>query len=233
MTGLESSYLMPGIDQSKSFIPLHIAVLTVSDTRSLDDDKSGATLAERIVKAGHAVAARVIVSDDVDKIRNQVKAWIVDQAIDVIISTGGTGFTGRDVTPEAVEPLFEKRMDAFATLFLIVSHAKIGTSAIQTRATAGVAGATYIFCLPGSPGACPRRLGRHPGASARLPLPPVQLRRDHAAPRRAPAPRQGQGRDGVGWTDDRRQTTKIATICLPSSVLCSQWLAAPLDLPNG
>jgi molybdopterin adenylyltransferase len=145
---------MAGIDESKSFIPLRIAVLTVSDTRSLDDDKSGATLAERIAKAGHAVATRAIVTDDVEAIRTQVRAWIADPAIDVVISTGGTGFTGRDVTPEAVEPLFEKRMDGFATLFLIVSHAKIGTSAIQTRATAGVAGATYIFCLPGSPGAC-------------------------------------------------------------------------------
>ena len=145
---------MPGIDESESFVPLRIAVLTVSDTRSPDDDKSGATLAERIGKAGHAVAARAIVTDDVEKIRTQVKAWIADPAIDAIISTGGTGFTGRDVTPEAVEPLFEKRMDGFATLFLMVSHGKIGTSAIQTRATAGVAGATYIFCLPGSPGAC-------------------------------------------------------------------------------
>ena len=145
---------MAGIDESKSFVPLRIAVLTVSDTRSFDDDKSGATLVERIEKAGHAVAARAIVTDDVDKIRAQVKAWIADPAVDVIISTGGTGFTGRDVTPDAVEPLFEKRMDGFATLFLMVSHAKIGTSAVQTRATAGVAGATYIFCLPGSPGAC-------------------------------------------------------------------------------
>ena len=145
---------MPGIDESKSFVPLRIAVLTVSDTRSPDDDKSGATLAERIGKAGHAVAARAIVTDDMEKIRAQVRAWIADPAIDVIISTGGTGFTGRDVTPEAVEPLFEKRMDGFATLFLMVSHGKIGTSAIQSRATAGVAGATYIFCLPGSPGAC-------------------------------------------------------------------------------
>jgi len=145
---------MPSIDESKSFVPLRIAVLTVSDTRSPDDDKSGATLAERIGKAGHAVAARAIVTDDVEKIRAQVRAWIADPAIDVIISTGGTGFTGRDVTPEAVEPLFEKRMEGFATLFLMVSHGKIGTSAIQTRATAGVAGATYIFCLPGSPGAC-------------------------------------------------------------------------------
>jgi molybdenum cofactor biosynthesis protein B len=145
---------MPGIDESKQFVPLKIAVLTVSDTRELADDKSGATLAERIAKAGHAVADRAIVTDDVENIRARIKAWIADPAIDVIITTGGTGFTGRDVTPEAVEPLFEKRMDGFATLFLMVSHAKIGTSAIQTRATAGVAGATYIFCLPGSPGAC-------------------------------------------------------------------------------
>jgi molybdopterin adenylyltransferase len=145
---------MPGIDESRQFVPLKIAVLTVSDTRVVADDKSGATLAERIEKAGHAVAGRAIVPDDVEQIRVQMRAWIADSAIDVIISTGGTGFTGRDVTPEAAEPLFEKKMEGFATLFLLVSHAKIGTSAIQTRATAGVAGATYIFCLPGSPGAC-------------------------------------------------------------------------------
>src|ERR1700676_3502500 len=136
---------MPGIDESKSFVPLRIAVLTVSDPRALADDKSGATLAERIGKGGHAVAARAIVTDDVEKIRAQVKAWIADPAIDVIISTGGTGFTGRDVTPEAVEPLFEKRMDGFATLFLMVSHGKIGTSAIQTRAPAGGAGGAHLF----------------------------------------------------------------------------------------
>jgi molybdopterin adenylyltransferase len=145
---------MPGIDPSRQFMPLKIAVLTVSDTRELADDKSGATLAERIAQAGHTVADRAIVSDDVEKIRARVKAWIADAAIDVIITTGGTGFTGRDVTPEAIEPLFEKRMEGFATMFLMVSAQKIGTSAIQTRATAGVAGATYIFCLPGSPGAC-------------------------------------------------------------------------------
>ena len=145
---------MPGIDQSKPFVPLTIAVLTVSDTRVLADDRSGTTLVERIERAGHALGARAIVTDDVEAIRGQVKAWIADPAIDVVITTGGTGFTGRDVTPEALEPLFEKRMDGFAMLFLMVSHAKIGTSAIQTRATAGVAGATYIFCLPGSPGAC-------------------------------------------------------------------------------
>ena len=145
---------MPGIDATKNFVALRIAVLTVSDSRSLDDDKSGATLADRIAKAGHTLAARAIVTDDVERIRGQVQSWIADPAVDVIITTGGTGFTGRDVTPEAVEPLFEKRMDGFAMLFLMLSYGKIGTSAIQTRATAGVAGATYIFCLPGSPGAC-------------------------------------------------------------------------------
>jgi molybdopterin adenylyltransferase len=145
---------VPGIDQTREFIPLKLAVLTVSDTRELSDDKSGATLVERIQKAGHAVAERAIVADDVEEIRARVRKWVCDPAIDVIITTGGTGFTGRDVTPEAVEPLLEKRMEGFSTLFLMVSHAKIGTSAIQTRATAGVAGATYIFCLPGSPGAC-------------------------------------------------------------------------------
>src|SRR6187397_2263366 len=145
---------MSSIDESKQFVPLNIAVLTISDTRSLADDKSGTTLADRLTAAGHKLAAREIVTDDVERIRAQVRAWIADAGVDVVITTGGTGFTGRDVTPEALEPLFEKRMDGFATLFLMVSHAKIGTSAIQTRATAGVAGATYIFCLPGSPGAC-------------------------------------------------------------------------------
>jgi molybdenum cofactor biosynthesis protein B len=145
---------MAGIDESRQFIPLRIAVLTISDTREEADDKSGATLAERIRAAGHAVAARTIVRDEVTAIRDLVKAWIADELIDVIVTTGGTGFTGRDVTPEAVEPLFEKRMDGFANMFLFVSERKIGTSAIQTRATAGVANSTYIFCLPGSPGAC-------------------------------------------------------------------------------
>jgi molybdopterin adenylyltransferase len=145
---------MAGIDESRQFVPLKFAVLTVSDTRAIADDKSGATLAERIEKAGHAVSVRAIVTDDVERIRDQVKKWIADPAIDVILTTGGTGFTGRDVTPEAIEPLFEKRMEGFATMFLLVSERKIGTSAIQTRATAGLASATYVFCLPGSPGAC-------------------------------------------------------------------------------
>jgi molybdopterin adenylyltransferase len=145
---------MPGIDEAKTFVPLKIAVLTVSDTRTLKDDKSGALLVQRIVAAGHFVAERSLVPDDIEVIRSRVKAWIADPMIDVIITTGGTGFTGRDVTPEAVEPLFEKKMDAFSALFLVVSFPKIGTSAIQSRATAGVANATYIFCVPGSPGAC-------------------------------------------------------------------------------
>ncbi len=145
---------MAGLDETRAFVPLKIAVLTISDTRELADDKSGQTLVERIRAAGHVVAGRGIVTDDVKKIRQRVKEWIADKFIDVVVTTGGTGFTGRDVTPEAVEPLFEKRMDGFSTMFLLVSERKIGTSAIQTRATAGVAGATFIFCLPGSPGAC-------------------------------------------------------------------------------
>jgi molybdenum cofactor biosynthesis protein B len=145
---------MPSIDEAKNFVPLNIAVLTVSDTRTLAEDKSGTTLSDRITSAGHLLAAREIVSDDVDAIRAIIKKWIAEPGVDVIITTGGTGFTGRDVTPEAIEPLFEKRMDGFSIAFHMLSHAKIGTSTIQSRATAGVAGATLIFCLPGSPGAC-------------------------------------------------------------------------------
>jgi molybdopterin adenylyltransferase len=145
---------MSSSDQAKNFVPLNIAVLTISDTRTLADDKSGTTLADRIISAGHLLAAREIVSDDVNAIRAIIRKWIAEPGIDVIITTGGTGFTGRDVTPEAIEPLFEKRMDGFSIAFHMLSHAKIGTSTIQSRATAGVAGATFIFCLPGSPGAC-------------------------------------------------------------------------------
>jgi molybdenum cofactor biosynthesis protein B len=145
---------MSAIDETRDFIPLGIAVLTISDTRSLADDKSGIVLAERIIEAGHVLAAREIIVDDVDAIRIILKRWIADPEIDAIITTGGTGFTGRDVTPEAVEPLFEKRMDGFSIAFHMLSYAKIGTSTIQSRATAGVADATFVFCLPGSPGAC-------------------------------------------------------------------------------
>ena len=145
---------MNRMDETRPFIPVRIAVLTVSDTRTQKTDKSGPLLVSLIKEAGHELAQHAIVEDDPKAIRKQVKRWIKDKQVDVVITTGGTGFTGRDVTPEAVEPLFEKKMDGFATLFLLVSHAKIGTSAIQTRATAGVANSTYIFCLPGSPGAC-------------------------------------------------------------------------------
>ena len=145
---------MAGLDEARPFVPLNFAVLTVSDTRELADDKSGATLVERIRSAGHSLGQRAIVRDDIGAIQEQVKRWIADPAIDVVITTGGTGFTGRDVTPEAIEPLFEKRMEGFATMFHMVSFPKIGTSTVQTRATAGLANATYIFCLPGSPGAC-------------------------------------------------------------------------------
>jgi molybdenum cofactor biosynthesis protein B len=138
----------------KPFVPVSFAVLTVSDTRNLSEDKSGALLAERIETAGHKLSARAIVKDDVRAIRAKVRGWIKDKKIDAVITTGGTGFTGRDITPDAVEPLFEKRMDGFSVVFHHVSYEKIKSSTIQSRATAGVANATFIFCIPGSPGAC-------------------------------------------------------------------------------
>jgi len=145
---------MARIDETRPFIPVSIAVLTVSDTRNLNDDKSGSTLAEMIEKAGHKVAARAVVNDDVAHIRAQVLQWIADPAVNVIITTGGTGFTGRDVTPEALKPLFEKEIDGFSTVFHMISFQKVETSTIQSRACAGLAQETFIFCLPGSPGAC-------------------------------------------------------------------------------
>jgi molybdenum cofactor biosynthesis protein B len=145
---------MPKLDPSRPFIPVRIAVMTVSDTRSLADDKSGDTLVGLVTAAGHEVADRAIVKDEVDQIAAKVRSWIADPAIDVVITTGGTGFTGRDVTPEAVKPLFEKEIDGFSTVFHMISFQKIATSTIQSRACAGLAHGTYIFCLPGSPGAC-------------------------------------------------------------------------------
>ena len=145
---------MPGIDAARRFVPLGIAVVTVSDTRTEADDRSGDTLAGRLEAVGHRLAARRIVSDDRDAIGAVVQALVADAAVDVVITTGGTGFTGRDVTPEAIEPLFDKRMDGFSALFHAQSAAKIGTSTIQSRVTAGLIGTTFVFVLPGSPGAC-------------------------------------------------------------------------------
>ena len=145
---------MAGISQERPFVPVGIAVLTVSDTRTSEDDKSGDTLAGRIAEAGHRLVARAIVPDDKAQIRVIVEGWTRDPTVDVVITTGGTGFTGRDVTPDALEPLFEKRMEGFSAVFHRISYDKIGTSTIQSRATAGVANATFIFVLPGSPGAC-------------------------------------------------------------------------------
>ena len=146
---------MPGrIDESVPFRALRIAVLTVSDTRTAADDRSGDTLAERLLAAGHELAARAIVRDDLAAIVARLRAWIADPAVEVVITTGGTGVTGRDVTPEALAEVAEKRIAGFGELFRMLSYQKIGTSSLQSRADAAVAGGTYLFCLPGSPGAC-------------------------------------------------------------------------------
>ena len=145
---------MPGIDPQRSFLPLQIAVLTVSDTRELQNDKSGDTLAERAVAAGHQVIARKIVPDDRASIEAQVRAWVADPEVQVVLATGGTGITGRDVTPEAFAAIYEKDIPGFGELFRWLSFQKIGLSTIQSRASAGVAGGTLLFCLPGSPSAC-------------------------------------------------------------------------------
>lgn len=140
--------------EDKEFIPVRIAVLTLSDTRALSEDRSGQILVDRIEGAGHSVAARMILRDERVEIADQLRAWCADPSIDVIISTGGTGLTGRDITVEAHRDVYEKEIEAFATVFTIVSMKKIGTSAVQSRATGGVANGTYLFALPGSPGAC-------------------------------------------------------------------------------
>jgi molybdopterin adenylyltransferase len=145
---------MPRLDETRPFLPVNIAVLTVSDTRTAADDKSGDTLAELIGRDGHRIAARLILRDDQAAIEAQLRRWIADPAIDVVVSTGGTGVTGRDVTPEAFEAVFEKAIPGFGEVFRWLSWQKIGTSTIQSRATAGVAGGTYLFALPGSPSAC-------------------------------------------------------------------------------
>jgi molybdenum cofactor biosynthesis protein B len=145
---------MPRIDESIPFRPVRIAVLTVSDTRDAASDKSGATLVERLEAAGHVLADRRIVKDERAAIAEQLRAWIADPSVEVAISTGGTGVTGRDVTPEAFHDVYEKEIAGFGELFRMLSYKTIGTSTVQSRATAGVAGGTYLFALPGSPGAC-------------------------------------------------------------------------------
>lgn len=142
------------MSEARQFIPVRIAVLTVSDTRTLETDTSGQTLADRVAEAGHLLSARKIVKDDVRAIRHVMRDWTARSDVDAIITTGGTGLTGRDVTIEAVRPLFDKEIEGFGTLFHMVSFPKIGTSTIQSRATAGVMKGKYVFCLPGSPGAC-------------------------------------------------------------------------------
>jgi molybdenum cofactor biosynthesis protein B len=145
---------MASIDDTLTFYPLRIAVLTISDTRSEETDKSGATLVQRLTDAGHELAAKAIVTDEVEAIREQVRAWAADPGVDVIISTGGTGFAPRDVTPEAVRPLFRREMDGFAVVFHQASLGTVGVSTLQSRAFAGQIDDTFIFCLPGSTGAC-------------------------------------------------------------------------------
>jgi molybdenum cofactor biosynthesis protein B len=142
------------IDEGRPFIPVRIGVLTVSDTRTQKTDKSGPLLVSMITAAGHEIAEHAVAPDDEKEIRKQVKKWIKDKAIDVVITAGGTGFTGRDVTPEALRPLFEKEIEGFSALFHMLSYQTVGTSTVQSRACGGVAKGTYIFCLPGSPGAC-------------------------------------------------------------------------------
>lgn len=142
------------LDPKRAFIPVQIAVLTVSDTRTPAEDRSGDILVERLEAAGHRLAARAIVADEQGEIEAQLKAWISDPGVDVVISTGGTGLTGRDVTVEAHQAVYEKEIEGFSAIFHMVSYAKIATSTIQSRACAGVAGGTYLFALPGSPGAC-------------------------------------------------------------------------------
>lgn len=144
---------MLGIDETLTFIPVRIAVLTVSDTRTLETDTSGALLTQRLQDAGHALAARKIITDDPPLIRDCVQSWIDNRDVDVVISTGGTGLTGRDVTPEAIIPLFEKTIDGFSVIFHHVSYQSVGLSTLQSRAVAGLANGTFIFCLPGSNGA--------------------------------------------------------------------------------
>jgi molybdenum cofactor biosynthesis protein B len=145
---------MPGIDESLTFHPLRIAILTITDTRDEESDRSGALLVERVTGAGHALAGKAIVPDDVDSIRSAIQRWIDDDGVDLVITTGGTGFAPRDVTPEAIKPLFTREMDGFSVVFHQASLETVGVATLQSRAFAGQADDTFIFCLPGSTGAC-------------------------------------------------------------------------------
>jgi molybdenum cofactor biosynthesis protein B len=145
---------MAGIDETRPFEPVRIAILTVSDTRGLGDDTSGALLVDLLTQAGHHLADRQISRDDPTDIQTVIKRWAADPEIDAVITTGGTGLTGRDVTPEAIRPLFEKEIDGFSVLMHMISFQKVGTSTVQSRSLGGVINGTYVFCVPGSPGAC-------------------------------------------------------------------------------
>lgn len=145
---------MSKLDETKPFVPVNIAIMTVSDTRTEADDRSGQVLVDKLTEAGHKLAARTIVKDEVADITAQLNTWIADPEVDVVVSTGGTGLTGRDVTPEAFESVYEKKIEGFGEVFRMISYELIGTSTMQSRATGGVAGGTYLFALPGSPGAC-------------------------------------------------------------------------------
>lgn len=147
--------LIPGgkIDESRPFRPVRVAVLTVSDTRDEESDTSGALLASRVAEAGHELADRRLVRDDIGQIRQQIEAWVASGGVDVIVSTGGTGLTGRDVTPEAVRPLLDKEIDGFSVIFHLVSYGSVGLSTLQSRALAGIIKGVFVFCLPGSNGA--------------------------------------------------------------------------------
>jgi molybdenum cofactor biosynthesis protein B len=145
---------MAGIDETRIFKPVRIAILTVSDTRGIEDDVSGSLLVDLLTEAGHVLADRTLLRDEPAQIQAAVKRWAADPEIDVVITTGGTGLTGRDVTPEAVRPLFEKEIDGFSVLMHMISFQKVGTSTVQSRSLGGVVNGTYIFCVPGSPGAC-------------------------------------------------------------------------------
>lgn len=152
----KTGVLTPGgrIDESLPFKPVRIAVLTVSDSRDLASDTSGDILVQRLTDAGHTLAGRHLVRDDIGAIEEQVATWVEDGGVDVILTTGGTGLTGRDVTPQAIEPMFDKRIDGFSVIFHMVSYGKVGLSTLQSRATAGLIGRVFVFCLPGSNGAC-------------------------------------------------------------------------------